>query len=42
MIERIRNKQIERIARQRYGDLEAIGKGRTTALAPGNDREGSD
>ena len=42
MIERIRNKQIERIARQRYGDLEAIEKGRTTALAPGNDREGSE
>ena len=42
MIERIRNKQIERIARQRYGDLEAIEKGHTTALAPGNDREGSE
>lgn len=42
MIERIRNKQIERVARQRYGDLEAIEKGRTTAPAPGNDREGSE
>lgn len=38
-IERIRNKQIERIARQRYGDLEAIEKGRSAAPVPGNDRE---
>lgn len=42
VIERIRNKQIERIARQRYGDLEAIEKGRSATPAPGNDREGSE
>lgn len=33
-IERVRNKQIERIARQRYGDLEAIEKGRATVGTP--------
>lgn len=41
-IERIRNKQIERIARQRFGDLEAIEKGRAAAPSPGNDREGAE
>ncbi|MBB4642782.1 hypothetical protein [Rhizorhapis suberifaciens] len=34
MIERIRNRQIERIARERYGDLEAIEKGRAVTGAP--------
>lgn len=34
MIERIRNRQIERIARERYGDLEAIEKGRAVAGTP--------
>lgn len=33
-VERVRNKQIERIARKRYGDLEAIEKGRTTTGTP--------
>lgn len=41
MIERIRNRQIERIARERYGDLEAIEKGRTAGLSPDKDRDGS-
>lgn len=39
MIERIRNKQIERIARERYGDLEAIEKGRTVTRAPSREAE---
>ena len=34
MIERVRNRQIERIARQKYGDLEAIEKGHTVPSAP--------
>lgn len=33
-IERVRNRQIERIAREKYGDLEALEKGRTVAGAP--------
>lgn len=39
MIERIRNRQIERIAREKYGDLEAIEKGRTVVGAPSRDIE---
>lgn len=39
MIERIRNKQIERIARERYGDLEAIEKGRTVTGTPSHDAD---
>lgn len=39
MIERIRNKQIERIARERLGDLEAIEKGRTVAGTPSRETE---
>ncbi|WP_043605852.1 hypothetical protein [Novosphingobium sp. Rr 2-17] len=38
-IERIRNKQIERIARERYGDLEAIEKGRTVTGEPSREVE---
>jgi hypothetical protein len=34
MIERVRNRQIERIARDKYGDLEAIEKGHSIAGAP--------
>ena len=34
MIERVRNKQIERIARDKYGNLEAIEKGRSVAGVP--------
>jgi hypothetical protein len=41
VIERIRNKQIERIARERYGDLEAIEKGRSAPSAKEKDRDGS-
>lgn len=39
MIERIRNKQIERIARERHGDLEAIEKGRTVAGTPSRETD---
>jgi len=39
MIERIRNKQIERIARERLGDLEAIEKGRTVAGTPSRETD---
>jgi hypothetical protein len=39
MIERIRNKQIERIARERYGDLEAIEKGRTVTGTPSREAD---
>lgn len=40
LIERVRNKQIERIARDKYGDLEAIEKGRSVPGVPsrGTDR----
>lgn len=38
-IERVRNRQIERIARQKYGDLEAIEKGRTVAGAPSRETD---
>lgn len=34
MIERVRNRQIERIARDKYGDLDAIEKGRSVAGVP--------
>ena len=34
MSERVRNKQIERIARDKYGNLEAIEKGRSVAGVP--------
>jgi len=39
MIERIRNKQIERIARERLGDLEALEKGRTVAGTPSRETD---
>jgi len=39
MIERIRNRQIERIAREKYGDLEAIEKGRTVTGAPSREAD---
>lgn len=39
MIERIRNRQIERIARDKYGDLEAIEKGRIVADSPSHEAD---
>jgi hypothetical protein len=39
MIERVRNRQIERIARDKYGDLEAIEKGRSVAGAPSREAD---
>ncbi len=39
MIERVRNRQIEHIARDKYGDLEAIEKGRTVAGAPSREAD---
>jgi hypothetical protein len=39
MIERVRNRQIERIARDKYGDLEAIEKGHSIAGAPSRETD---
>ncbi len=39
MTERIRNRQIERIARDKYGDLEGIEKGRTVVGAPSRETD---
>lgn len=40
-IVRIRNKQIERIAREKFGDLEAIEKGRAVAGTPSRETDRS-
>lgn len=39
MIERIRNRQIERVARDKYGNLEAIEKGHIVAGSPSHDAD---
>lgn len=42
MIERVRNRQIERVAREKHGDLEAIEKGRAVAGTPPRETDRGD